>query len=494
MLSKFQPMRLSIFTLCVALSTSFAAQPEAVPTSTVPAATAEAGKDVVHQLNNAFAKVFETVAPSVVIIEISKKTEASESSPLDDLFFQGPPDENNQRQNPGGLRPIQSEGSGFIVRPDGYILTNFHVVEGADKIEVKLRDGRDFPAKVIGTDEKSDIAVIKIGAKDLPVVQLGDSDAVRVGQFAFAIGAPFKLDYTFTYGVVSGKGRNKLLAAGGYSVSDYLQTDASINPGNSGGPLCDIDGNVIGMNTLINGMNRGLGFAIPINMAKEIGGELIAGHKIVRPWLGIRIETLGDDPAIRDLFKGADKGVVVRTIEADAPAYKSDLRPFDVITHVDGTPIQTDSQLQHEILKKKIGQKLELTVWRKGQSIKLPVKTGELPNEVARASNEPSQPIQPNQQNVGKFGLQVQELTKEVAERLHLPVQQGIVVTGVEDNSIAAAQDIQREDVISEVDGKPVTNVQSFREALNKADPKRGVLLYLDRKGSKTFAVLKAGD
>jgi len=359
---------------------------------------------------------------------------------------------------------------------------------------VKLRDGRDFPAKVIGTDEKSDIAVIKIGAKDLPVVQLGDSDAVRVGQFAFAIGAPFKLDYTFTYGVVSGKGRNKLLATGGYSVSDYLQTDASINPGNSGGPLCDIDGNVIGMNTLINGMNRGLGFAIPINMAKEIGGELIAGHKIVRPWLGIRIETLGDDPAIRDLFKGADKGVVVRTIEADAPAYKSDLRPFDVITHVDGTPIQTDSQLQHEILKKKIGQKLELTVWRKGQSIKVPVKTGELPNEIARASNEPSQPIQPNQQNVGKFGLQLQELTKEVAERLRLPVQQGIVVTGVEDNSIAAAQDIQREDVITEVDGKPVTSVQSFREALNKADPKRGVLLYLDRKGSKTFAVLKAGD
>jgi len=486
-------MRLSILTLCVALSTSFAAIPEAVPTSSVPAAAAEAGKDVVHQLNNALAKVFETVAPSVVIIEISKKNEISESSPLDDLFFQGPPDENNPRRNPGALRPVQSEGSGFIVRPDGYIFTNFHVVEGADKIEVKLRDGRNFPARVVGTDEKTDIAVVKIDAKDLPVVQLGDSDAVRVGQFAFAMGAPFKLDYTFTYGVISGKGRSKLFQTGGYSISDYLQTDASINPGNSGGPLCDIDGKVIGMNTLINGMNRGLGFAIPINMAKEIGAELVAGHKIVRPWLGIRIETLGDDPTIRDLFKGADKGVVVRTIEADAPASKSDLRPFDVITQVDGTPIETDSQLQHEILKKKIGQNVQLTVWRKGQTIKVPIKTGELPNEIARASNEPPRPAQPERQEVGKFGLQVQELTKDVAERLHLPVGKGVVVTDVEDNSIAAAQDIQREDVITEVDGKPVANVQSFREALNKADPKRGVLLYLDRKGSKTFAVLKAG-
>jgi Do/DeqQ family serine protease len=486
-------MRLSILTLCVAFSTSFAAQPEVVPSATVPAAAAEAGKDVVHQLNNAFARVFETVAPSVVIIEISKKTELSETSPLDDLFFQGPPDENNPRRSPGGTRPIQSEGSGFIARPDGYIFTNFHVVEDADKIDVKLRDGRNFPAKIVGTDEKSDIAVIKIEAQNLPVVQLGDSDAVRVGQFAFAIGAPFKLDYTFTYGVISGKGRSKLLQTGGYSISDYLQTDASINPGNSGGPLCDIDGKVVGMNTLINGMNRGLGFAIPINMAKEIGAELVAGHKIVRPWLGIRIETLGDDPAIRDLFKGADKGVVVRTIEADAPASKTNLRPFDLITHVDGTPIDTDSQLQHEVLKKRVGQSVELTMWRKGQTVKVPIKTGELPNEIARASNEPAPPTQPQRQEVGKFGLQVQELTKEVAERLHLPNQQGVLVTGVEDNSIAAAQGIEREDVITEVDGKPVTNVQTFREALNKADPKRGLLLYLDRKGSKTFAVLKAG-
>src|ERR1700675_2228042 len=494
MLSKSEPMRsfpiLLSFIAATRLSI-FAATPEVAPSPTIPAAAAEQGKDVVHQLNNAFAKVFEVVAPSVVIIEVSKRSD-NETSAFEDLFFQGPPDENNPHRNQRNLQPIQSEGSGFIVRPDGYIFTNFHVVEAADKIEVKLKDGREFSAKVVGTDEKTDIAVIKIDAKDLPVAQLGDSDAVRVGQFAFAIGAPFKLDYTFTYGVVSGKGRNKLLASSGYSISDYLQTDASINPGNSGGPLCDIDGKVIGMNTLINGINRGLGFAIPSNMAKEIGEELIAGRKITRPWLGIRIETLGDDPSVRDLFKGIDKGVVVRTIEADAPAYKSNLRPFDVITQIDGTPVTTDTQLQHEILKKKIGQNVQLTVSRKGQTLEIPVTTGELPNEIARVSNEPVPPLEQKQEDVNKFGLQVQDLTKEVAERLHVGVQQGVIVTNVSDNSIAAQQDIQREDIITEVDGKPVNNVASFREALTKADPKRGVLLYLDRKGSKTFAVLKA--
>lgn len=494
MLSNFEPMRLiKIFVITAVLSalSAFGATPEIAPSPTVSSAAAEQGKDVVHQLNNAFAKVFETVAPSVVIIEISKKAD-TETSAFEDLFFQGPPDESNPRRNQRDLQPIQSEGSGFIVRPDGYIFTNFHVVEGADKIDVKLKDGREFAGKVVGTDEKTDIAVVKIEAKDLPAAQLGDSDAARVGQFAFAIGAPFKLDYTFTYGVISGKGRSKLLATSGYSISDYIQTDASINPGNSGGPLCDIDGKVIGMNTLINGINRGLGFAIPINMAKEIGTELIAGRKIMRPWLGIRIETLGDDPSVRELFKGIDKGVVVRTIEADAPAYKSDLRPFDVITQVDENAVVSDSQLQHEILKKKIGQKVELTVWRKGQTLKVPVTTGELPSEISRASNEPAHPPQNRQEEVGKFGLQVQELTKEMAQRFKLGVQKGVIVTDVAENSLAAQQGIEREDVITEVDGKPVTDVKSFREALTKGDPKRGVLLYLDRKGSKTFAVLKA--
>jgi serine protease Do len=490
-MSKFQLMRV-LFALifCGALSVSPLLAQES--SSTIPPAAAESGKDVVHALNNAFAKVFEIVAPSVVIIEVSKKNDGNEGFNFDDLFFQGQPDDNSPRRGPRNLQPIQSEGSGFIVRPDGYIFTNFHVVEGAEHVDVKLKDGREFPAKVVGTDEKSDIAVIKIDAKDLPVAQMGDSDAVRVGQFAFAIGAPFKLDYTFTYGVVSGKGRSKLLSVKGYSIPDYIQTDASINPGNSGGPLCDIDGKVIGMNTLINGLNRGLGFAIPSNLANEIGQQLVAGKKIARPWLGIEIKTLGDDVSVRELLKGVEKGVVVGTILADAPAHKSDLRPFDVIKKVDGAPVATDTQLQHEILKKKIGQPVKLTVWRKGQTMEIPVTTGELPNEIARASNEIMPPEQAPPEDVGKLGLQVQDITREISERLHLGDEKGVIVTDVADNSIAAAQGIEREDVITEVDGKPVTNVRSFREVLSKADPKRGVLLYLDRQGSKTFAVLKA--
>ncbi len=471
------------------------AQPESGPTSTVPPAAADAGKDVVHQLNSAFTKVFEIIAPTVVIIEVTKKNDGPDTSALDDLFFQQQPQAETQpRRGPRSPEPIQSEGSGFIVRQDGFIYTNFHVVEGADEVDVKLKDGREFKAKVVGTDEKTDIAVIKIEATNLPVAQLANSDDVRVGQFAFAIGAPFKLDYTFTYGVISGKGRSKLIATSGYSISDYLQTDASINPGNSGGPLCDIDGKVVGMNTLINGLNRGLGFAIPSNLTNEIGLQLISGHKIMRPWLGIRIESLGDDPSIRDLFKGLDKGVVVRTIEADAPAYKSDLRPFDVITQVDGAAVSTDTQLQREILKKKIGQSVELTVWRKGQTMKIPVITGELPNDISQASNEIKPPVPPKpEESTNKLGLQVQELTREMAQRMKLGVDQGVIITDVAENSLAAAQDIQREDVITEVDGKKITNLATFKEALNKADPRKGVLLYLDRKGSKTFAVLKAG-
>ena len=479
--------------LCLIGNSLLAAPPES-PTPTIPPQAAEAGKDVVHQLNNAFTKVFETVAPSVVIIEVTRKDEGKDNPSLDDLLFQNqqPQDEAAPRRAPKNAQPVQSEGSGFIVRADGYIFTNNHVLDGSDQIEVKLKDGRAFKARVIGTDEKTDVAVIKIEAANLPTVQFANSDTARVGQFAFAIGAPFKLDYTFTYGVISGKGRSKLLDTGGYSISDYLQTDASINPGNSGGPLCDIDGAVVGMNTLINGLNRGLGFAIPSNLVNEIGQQLIAGHKIVRPWLGIRIESLGDDPSIRDLFKGIDKGVVVRTIEADAPAYKSDLRPFDVILQVDGAPVATDTQLQREILKKKVGQNVELTVWRKGQTMKISVATGELPNDLSRAANDRTPPPPARSEETNKFGLQVQEISKEVATRLRLSSQAGVIVTDVADNSLASAQGIERDDVITEVDNKPVTNVQTFREALARSDPRKGVLLYLDRKGSKTFAVLKA--
>ena len=205
-------------------------------------------------------------------------------------------------RGPDGAPTQTNQHSGFLITSDGYILTNDHVVGDAARegITVRLKDGRKFPASLIGLDDKSDLAVIKIDAKDLPTVELGDSDAAKVGQFAFAIGAPFELPYTFTVGVISAKGRTNLTDSRNYE--EYIQTDASINPGNSGGPLCDIDGRVVGVNTLIYRMNRGLGFAIPINLAREVGDQLISSGRVSRPWLGIEIVGIEESEALQRYF------------------------------------------------------------------------------------------------------------------------------------------------------------------------------------------------
>src|SRR6202045_1832126 len=270
----------------------------------------DSAKDIAHQLNNAYTAVYEKVAPAVVVVDVEKSGRSGNSSnPMDgfDFFFRGPRDESEQ--------PDQSEGSGFIVRQDGYIVTNNHVIEGEDKLNVKLKDGRTLAAKIIGSDERTDVAILKIEAANLPTIAFANSDNVKVGQIVCAIGTPYKFAYTFTTGVVSAKGRNELLPD---KYEDYIQTDAAINPGNSGGPLCDIDGKVIGMNTLIHGLNRGLGFAISSNLSKQVSEQLIASGKIVRPWLGIIIESLNDQNRT-EVFKGVDKGVVVRPIQADTP-------------------------------------------------------------------------------------------------------------------------------------------------------------------------------
>src|ERR1700751_2554231 len=265
-------------------------------TSAVCESAGTSGHDLVHQLNDALESVYDHVAPAVVVIDISKNANPSNgNNPFEGFdFFHGP------QGDEGGDQPDQSEGSGFIVRSDGYILTNNHVIDGADRIQVKFKDGRVLAAKVIGFDDRTDIAVIKVEASNLPIVELGNSDEVKVGQLVCAIGAPYKFEYTFTTGVVSAKGRNELLAD---KYEDYIQTDAAINPGNSGGPLCDIDSKVIGMNTLINGLNRGLGFAISSNLAKQVSDQLINDGRIIRPWLGIIIESLTEQNR-GDLFKG----------------------------------------------------------------------------------------------------------------------------------------------------------------------------------------------
>src|ERR1700730_909578 len=360
------------------------------------APVSDSAKDIAHQLNNAYTAVYEKVAPAVVVVDVEKNgRSANPANPMDgfDFFFKGPRDESEQ--------PDQSEGSGFIVRQDGYIVTNNHVIDGEDKINIKLKDGRTFSAKIVGSDERTDVAVLKIEATGLPTIDFANSDDVKVGQIVCAIGTPYKFAYTFTSGVVSAKGRNELLPD---KYEDYIQTDAAINPGNSGGPLCDIDGKVIGMNTLIHGLNRGLGFAISSNLFKQVSDQLISTGKIVRPWLGVIIESLNGENR-GDLFKGVDKGVVIRTVQAETPAAKSDLRPADVITEVDGVGVGSARELQREILKKKVGDQVNLGIWRNGKRLVVGVRTEELPVETKPLAGQPS-PTQAPVANTS-FGLQL---------------------------------------------------------------------------------------
>jgi len=287
---------------------------------------------------------------------------------------------------------------------------------------------------------------------------------------------------------VSAKGRNELLPD---KYEDYIQTDAAINPGNSGGPLCDIDGKVIGMNTLIHGLNRGIGFAISSNLAKQVSDQLIASGKIVRPWLGIIIESLNDQNRA-EVFKGVDKGVVVRTIQADTPAAKSDLRPADVITDVDGVSVSSARELQNEILKKKIGAQVSLGVWRNGKKNTVVVTTEELPTDTSKLASNQGTP--PQGENVAStFGVQVQEVTPELKQELGLKSDSGVVVTEVTPNSPAAVADIQTGDVITEVGRNQVTNTASFQKALADQKGKPNLLLLLDRKGVKTYSIVKVG-
>lgn len=442
----------------------------------------------------AFADVYEKVAPSVVVLEVARTEEISQGSIATwEFFFR------NQRA-PQRRPPVEeSEGSGFIISADGYILTNAHVIEGADPeggVVARRQDGSRLPLRIVGVDDKTDLAVLKADAKGLPAVQWGDSDAVRVGEFVCGIGAPFELDYTLTVGVISAKGRSNLTST---VYEDYLQTDAAINPGNSGGPLCDIDGRVIGVNTLINGISRGLGFAIPSKIARQVSSELIANGRVVRPWLGIRIETLSEQPALQQMM-GRDDGVLVRTIEPDAPAAKSELRPADVIVAVDGKPVSSARELQQSILGKKVGQTVRLKVWRRvaqdGKLIDIAVTTEELPASPAIASRRPRETFRAPVDEEGKsegaaaYGLEVQELSPSMAQELGV-AGGGVIVTNVQEGSPAELAGLQRQDVITAVGQEPVRDADSFTRALQKLAQDEAAVLLVERRGKKTYAILK---
>jgi serine protease Do len=447
--------------------------------------------DLARRLESAFVKVAAQASEPVVVItathKVDPRTEGDEeANPFEQ--FKGTPFERFFRfhrfQVPQEPEDQKNEGSGVIIRPDGYILTNNHVVDGADDLRVRLKDGREFDAKVVGTDSRTDVAVIKIDGKNLPVAQLGDSDKVRVGQWAIAIGTPFELDYSFTVGFVSAKGRSGVLSRAGSAYEDYIQTDASINPGNSGGPLCDIEGRVIGINTLIRGLNRGIGFAIPINMAKEVADQLIEKGRIIRPWLGIGIAALSDFEELSDTVKS---GVVVTEIRRNTPAAKSDLKPADIIVGVDGVPVKSPKELQQQILRKKVGETVTLEVMRGPKPVKVSVKTAEMTDEVRRASTRSPGKASPEK----TFGLSVQTLDADLAKQFDVDPAEGVVVTDVAEGSLAEQHGLQRGDVITEVDRNPVRSAGDFSAALAKADAKKGVLIFVKRGGVPTFVVLK---
>jgi serine protease Do len=449
--------------------------------------------ELARRLESAFEKVAEQASPSVVVIKTVRKMGLAAGSQDDNgddnnQQFEGTPFEFFFRQLPRQHpRDIDGQGSGIIFRRDGYILTNQHVVDGADTITVRLKDGTEYNAKVVGVDDRTDVAVIKIDAKNLTAASLANSDEVKVGQWAIAIGAPYELEYSFTVGFVSAKGRSALWSHNGSAYEDYIQTDASINPGNSGGPLCDIEGRVIGVNTAIRGLNRGIGFAIPINMARDIASQLIDKGKIVRPWIGIGIQALDDSQELAEFTKNVKAGVIVQEIHADTPAARSDLKPADIITAVDGVPVTSPKELQQQILRKRIGQKINLDVWRGGKKIQVALETGEMPDRVQFAARQKSG--KPKAESA--FGLTVQTVTKELAERLKLEHAGGVVVTDVADGSLAQQKGLQHGDVITEIDRVPVRTAEDFKAAVAKIDPEKGALLYVQRGGASTFVVLK---
>jgi len=442
-------------------------------------------------IDEGFVQVYEKVAPAVVVIEVRKPMDEEDRDvPRGFEFFleEGKPAPKEPRAEKDKQwrlpeRSTRSEGSGFLIRADGFILTNNHVVADAEKLEVRLKDGRTFPAKVVGADDKTDIAVLKIEAKDLPVVEFGDSDKLRIGQLVCAIGAPFNQDYSFTVGWVSGKGRTNLLGPSSPTIlyEDYIQTDAFINPGNSGGPLFDVEGRIIGMNTLINGIGRGLAFAIPSSMLEDVGRQLIATGKVQRSWLGIRTYGLGEKPAVRAHFSGIESGVVVDTIEANAPAYKSDLRAADVITEVDGVKILSGRDLQKEILKKKIGQLIQLTVWRAGQTMRIAVATGELPGQFTKVANVA--PIKGTEAKAETLGLKLRDAKPTGAQ-----------VVGTQPESPAARAEIFADDIITGVAGQPVTDAAGCVSAIATGlvtKSGKGVLINIERRGQRTFVILQ---
>jgi serine protease Do len=442
-----------------------------------------------YQVAESLQKVFESVAEKVkpAVVNISTVSEVRVSHPpippeFRDFFHEfGIP----FPQFPDKFK-TRALGSGFIVKvKDGwaYILTNNHVVANAKKIRVKLSDGSVYKAKLVGKDPKTDVALIKIkvGNKKVPVVELGDSNNIKVGEFVIAVGNPYGLNWTVTHGIVSAKGRHGL---GLNPIEDFIQTDAAINPGNSGGPLCDIHGKVIGINSAIVREAQGLGFAVPINIAKKVMNDLLKYGKVIRGWLGVYIEDVSPDLAQKFNVKG---GVLVTKVMSGSPAEKGGLKSGDIIVKYNGEDVKNLADLQLKVINTPPGRRVPVTIIRDGKTMVLNVKIGQMPGTENLASVN----------LMSKFGLSVQKLTPELRKRLGIPnwVKNGVIVTSVKPGSPAEDAGLREGDIIVEAgitprSLKPVRKVDDLIKVI-KQSGSSGVLLKVVRGEGVFYVVLK---
>ena len=430
--------------------------------------------DVAYALSNAFASVAEKVNPAVVTIstETTIKQRVRIPSFFEDFF--GPQGDREREYKAQGL------GSGVIVRSDGVILTNNHVIDGADDIIVTLIDGREFPGKVTGTDPRSDIAVIQIDAKDLPSISLGNSDNLKVGEWVLAIGSPLSPEYnhTVTAGIVSAKGRQ---VSGLTGVQDFIQTDAAINPGNSGGALVNLRGELIGINTAIasrTGQNSGIGFAISSNLARVVMEDILDDGKVSRGWLGVRIDRVSKDIAEMYGMKNTD-GVLIRSLEKDSPAERDGIEPGDIVIAVNGQPVKTPTELSSIIGSKKPNEKVKITVIREGKEKTIEVTLGEFPTELLGNNTSKENKIE-------DLGLSVTNLDKSLRNELRLSDSDyGVVIREVMRGSVAENAGLQRGDLIMRVNRARINNVDDFEKQIAEIEPGGVVLLQIKRNGRR---------
>ena len=427
-----------------------------------------------------FVQLVRKVQPSVVSIRSERTVTVSPGEGFGEDFFKGTPFEDffKQHGGPPMKRKQMGEGSGVIVDPTGYILTNYHVVAGADKLTVRLSGGKELKGSVQGTDPKTDLAVVHVEAKDLAVATLGDSDKIQVGEWAIAIGSPFGLEETVTVGVISAKGRSGL---GTGTYEDFIQTDASINPGNSGGPLVDIDGQVIGINAMIIQPGQGIGFAIPINLAKKIMTELIAKGKVIRPWVGIGLQDLTEE--LMKSFNVKEKeGALISQVREGSPAEKAGLKVEDIIVEMDGKKIKNSQDVVREVLKREVGQQIRFEVIREGKRVEISVTTAQMPSEASEQKGP--KPVKE------WFGLRVTTVTSDIAKKLGLARAEGVVIEEVEMGSAAQDAGLRKGDVISEVNRQKIKDENDYRNTMEKTKPGQAALLLVNRGGTTFFVTL----